>query len=246
MTGDRLTRGVAYVAVEATHVSAEEMLARRNFQPRIARLAKVGLGKALQPLVPGHIDMAGVTYKRVGAGGEQVVYSNGLEVVKVIHKSLTFHRGSAETAANRHARTYDVAAAHMGEHVIPTEFDVRRVRAGLFAAIAIQPHVAIKESFRDVDHLVDYCGDPAHITALEKFYDALIRLYEASGIQMDLNGPGNIALLDCENPLLAMIDTLPVGPDMQQIVNPESHIRLGDQLLGRMGVIGNALALTTE
>lgn len=246
MTKDRLAQGVAYAAVEAGNFSIGQMLEHRNFQPLPVRFAKVGLGKALQRCVPLSIEVNSQQYTKLAAGGEQVVYTNGQEVLKFIHRSLTFDRDVAEAATSQHVQHYEAARLYMGDHITPTEFDIRKLRAGLFATVAIQPHITMKESFDNVYHLVGYSDKIEYISALEAFYDSLIRLYDQVGIQMDLNGPGNIALLDSQGLLLSMIDTLPVDTEKQKIEDPLHHTSLGDTLLKRMAVIGQAIHARTE
>ncbi len=242
-----MVRGVAYAAVEAGNFSAAEMMEHRNFQPLVMRLAKMGIGKTFQHLVPGQIEIGGKPYKKLAAGGEQIVYSDGAQVVKFIHRSLTFDKETAEETTDSYDSGQQTVAFHMGEHQTPTEFDLRKLKAGLFATIAVQPYVHPIRRFEGVSELVEHAGDPLYMGALESFYASLMDLYANAGMQMDLNGPGNIVMVDKEStPLLTMVDTLPVDPEKQKIIDPIGQTTLGETLLGKMVMIGEAVSGITE
>lgn len=247
MDKDVLVRRSASAASNAMNSSFCEMMQQRASQPLPTRLGKVLFGKSLRPFIPESMSLHGQTFNLLAGGGEQLVYSNGDEVVKVIHKSLTFdmHRASAQTSD--YEEQYKVASSSLGEHSVSTIFDMRRLRAGLFATIAMQPYLTSDKQFEDVPELVSYRSDETYRQKLRRLSDSLHALYNAAGMQVDLNGPNNILLIDEQkNPAFRIVDTLPVTAETQMLVHPETKMTIGELIMAKMAMIAEATSSPIE
>jgi hypothetical protein len=247
MARDEFVRRSAGAASNAMNYSFGEMMHQRSSQPLPARLGKVLFGKSLRPFIPESMTVHGQTFSLLASGGEQLVYSNGDEIVKVIHKSLTFDRATAGAQTQSYGEQYELASRSLGEHSVATDFDVKRLRAGLFATIAMQPHLRPDKQFEDVDDLISYRSDETYMERLRRFSDSLRTLYSSAGMQVDLNGPNNVLLIDeRDDPGLRIVDTLPVTPEIQSRVHPQTKKTVGELIMAKMAMIEQAVSLPIE
>jgi hypothetical protein len=111
----------------------------------------------------------------------------------------------------------------------------------------MQPHLRPDRQFADVDDLISYRSDETYMDRLRVFSDSLRTLYSSAGMQVDLNGPNNVLLVDEQNnPGLRIVDTLPVTPETQRIVHRETKKTVGELIMAKMAMIEQAVALPTE
>jgi len=238
MDKDVFVRRSASAATNAMKYSFGEGMRQRASQPLPKRLAKVAFGKTVRHFIPESLRLQGQNYSLINGGGEQLVYSNGDEVVKVIYNSLTFDRSKAKSQTEQYEQQYYMAASSLGEHFVTTAFDTRRMRAGLFATVALQPYLNPDKQFRDIGELVTYRSDELYLERLKHLSAALRGLYLSAGMQMDLNGPNNILLMDeMSNSNFRIVDTLPVTPEIQRLVHPELNRTIGEIILAKMAMI---------
>jgi hypothetical protein len=218
MNKEEFIQRTSNAAGQARRFSWSEMMVQRQYQPCYERLAKVAFGKTLSRFIPNEITIGDRVYNLLTSGGEQLVYANSRQVAKVIFGTLTFEQATAESVAGHYQSQYALARRHLESRLTNTDFGTKRVRGGVFAAIALQPRLQPEYTFKSIEDMIMYRDDPAYTAEVESLYDGLMDLYEDSGLQMDLHGSGNIFLLGHQSrPQMTIVDTIPVSPDRQQI-----------------------------
>jgi|GEM_PF-3783279 len=243
MFKDTAVQRLTYAATNGRKHSVSELLQQRSSQPLPIRYGKVALSKALHPFIPGSMTYENQTYQFLAAGGEQLVYGNEDEIVKVIYRSFSFDESTVEETTANYQQQYDAASPHLGEHQVGTVFDIRKLRAGLFTTIALQPRLKADKQFADVDELVGYRNDKQYKDKLRKLSASLSGLFLHTGLQVDLNGPNNIVAISPKGePELRIVDTLPVVPDVQQKIHPEVGRSVGEMIAEKMFSINVAAA----
>ena len=246
MNTTEFIRRSAQAAGNAHVYSFEEMMEQRASQPYAVRLAKVGYGRSIRRLLMGTLRIESDAYELLSAGGQQIVYAAESKVAKIITHSLSFDRDEAETHARWYQDSFDAALPHVAEHMLETTFDTRRLRGGMFAALALQPRIRAAHEFIDVDDLVTYRDDDSYSAQLASLFDSLTNLYNETGLQLDLNGPRNIFLESEEEPSIKIVDTIVVSPNLQAVVDTSRGITTGQTLLEKMKVIENVVSRSPQ
>jgi hypothetical protein len=227
----------AQIAANAYTYSFSEMMEQRARQSYATRLAKVCYGKSTRHLLANTINLPPDVYGLLAAGGQQIVYATDSKVAKIITHSLTFDKQKAEGHAEWYEEHYDRVIPYVAEHIVETDFDVRRFRGGLFAAIALQPRIRAIKEFQDVDDMVTYRDDDAYIDELRSLFDELTDLYNNTAMRLDLNGPRNIFLEAEEEPHIRIVDTIVVSPEIQALEDQSRVITIGQALAEKMNII---------
>lgn len=211
---------------------------QRASQPYALRLAKVCYGKALSQMMADTIKLPPDVYQLLSAGGQQIVYATDTKVAKVITHSLSFDEKVAESHAVWYQANYNAAEPHVADHIVKTDFDIKSLRNGLFAAIALQPRTKPTREFQDVNDMVTYRDDDAYMDQLRSLFDALTNLYQHKGLQLDLNGPRNLHLEETEaGPAIRVVDTIVVSPNLQAVVDQTRGMTTGQTIIEKMNIL---------
>jgi hypothetical protein len=241
---DKLIQRSARAAANGYMYSFGEMLEQRAHQSLPHRLMKVMFAKSLAAMVPRASNFSDREYELLAAGGQQLVYASGGDVVKVVMSSLSLDKERSEAVTMEYQENYEAAKPHLGERMTDTEFDLRRFRGGLFAAIAIQPRLQPTKEFIDVNELIFFRDDEAYTGELQGLLDGLTSLYSATSLQMDLNGPKNIFLTDtAEGPHTEIVDTIVVSPEMQRIPDLNAGMITGETIRRKMSILREAISV---
>jgi len=221
-----------------------EILQAHSHQAFGERVSKALYAKLIEAVTPSSIRHNDQNHKLLGGGGQQTVYASQAEIIKIILGSITRDRHKAESVTEKYSDNFFTVAGYMSEHLTPTDFEVRKFRAGLFASIAIQPRIQAVHEFVDVNDMISYRDDEAYMAQIQSLLDSLTSLYIHTGLQMDLNGPRNILLHEIDSaPRLEIVDTLVVTPELQSVVDPIEGISTKETIERKMSILRDAVAV---
>jgi hypothetical protein len=244
MNSETFIRQSARAGAYARNHSFTEVMNAHSHQPYAERLSKTIYGKLASAIFPQGIAVDGRDFRFLGAGAEQLVFATDTEVAKVITMSLTRERDRTEAETMEYDRNYATAKAYMHEHITDTQFDVRRLRGGMFAAVAFQPRLRAMREFADVNDIVNYRDDTVYLNQIQSLLDSLVSLYTEAGLQIDLNGVRNVFLTgEPDSPNLEVVDTIIVSPEMQNRFDVRNGQPVGETINGKMSLLSSAVVV---
>ncbi len=173
-----------------------------------------------------------------------MVYGTDKDIVKVVATSLSFEPQKAAAATDTLSKNYSLAKEYMGEHITDTRFDLRRLKGGIFAAIALQPRIKALHEFKDVSEMIHLRDDAVYMDRLQSLLDGITGLYRSTGLQVDLNGPNNIFLTGSETrPQLELVDTIIVTPEMQAQPESTTGLPTGETIIRKMSLLSSFVSI---
>ena len=241
MNKQELVQKSLRAAALAGQSSSMEMLANRANQPLLIRLGKVSFAKLLAPFVPGCLPGELKGLKRLRSGGEQIVYTDGENALKIIFGSITHNENEAAAIAHVLQDRFDTAQKIMSRHLLETTYSPLSLY-GWFAVGALQKLQRPKASFRNIEELVAYDDSLGYRRRLNAFSAATLELHNATSLYPDLLGEHNVIYRpNSDGGTVSVIDNMLVTPDMQQKIEATTGLPVGELIASKIDLINQAI-----
>ena len=234
---------VGRMLAEAEEHGVRQMWEVRRIHPLPERIAKTGLGLALQSsrvrqMVRSRAlkspDFPGYTF--LGAGCEQVAYSNGRDVLKILYNPTSYADKSPRDLAEKLQQDTDTCRRYIGNGWTSTDFDVEHVRSlDKDAVVSRQPLVGHDLSFNSVEHMLIDRTVPTG--PKRELGENILELHHATGLHVDLFGRGNVVAVSGG---LAIVDTIAVIPARQAETDLGTGLPIGEVLTGKASQLAAA------
>lgn len=226
---------------EAKSYSALELFERKKHHKLIKRIGYIAAVKSLSVSVIDPLGQRLGAEEFLGNGGEQIVYANKGQVIKLLWPTLGNNRNSLQAKIDSLNQNEQLCRSFIGPSWLDTDYDL----ANLWpyrAVVAHQDRVRELMSFKNMEDLADFTQDyPALRRDLAVMVAGVRRLHNHSGLYIDLLGPGNVVLAAGEEkPSLKILDTIPAGLEHQ------SRPSLEDPTMNKGEKIAEKLALLQQ
>lgn len=236
MISPELVQRTVRAGAMARHFSLGELMDLHAHQPLLERLGKVGFAKMVGPFIPDCLPGELKGLRRMSSGGEQVAYSDGRNVLKVVFCSISPDADEVETAVHEHQTRFDLGRRYMGNHLAATTYS-RLSLYGWYAVGALQEHQQPLNSFRDVQDMVANCDSPSYRRQLGGFAGSVTELHDNTAFYPDLNGEHNV-VMTCSG--LRVIDNMLVTPEMQRLIDGRTQQSIGALIASKVNFIQQA------
>lgn len=236
MSKQELVQRTVRAGAMASHFPFREILDLHAHQSLIERLGKVGFGKMVSFFIPEWLpgDLKGL--RRMTAGGEQVAYTDGQNVLKIVFSSISPDAEEVDSAVHEYQTQFDTASSFMGNHLAKTTYS-RLSLYGWYALGALQAHQKPSVSFENVEALVAYDKALPYRRQLGSLATSVEELFEDTALYPDLNGCYNVVLTGKG---LTVVDNIMVTPTMQQVLDPRVGRPIGEIMASKLSYIQNA------
>lgn len=223
-----ITAKVVALSAEARVRTTRDMWRVRSNQPLGQRLGKTAAGALLRnefvrTRAVGRVARSMGDLAVLGHGSEQLVMTEGDQVVKLILASISKEAKVAQDTAQTLQQQNEAFQAHLGDYWLPTDFDTIRLRGSDKTAVVARQELLVGP------RLYHTAGDVEVGSQTEELAERIRTLYADTSLYPDLLGVNNLARRQ-DTAQLCILDTIPVSAQSQSNI-PQGHTETVAELI---------------